>query len=107
VRCVIFVIDAQSRSADGDEIAAIDAFNDQLRTAGEFVMAFGLAAPPHAMVIDNRSDAGIEHSGSIFHSDEFFSGMWIIEVDSPEVARTRAMQASRACNRRVELRPFL
>lgn len=107
MRYVVFVVDAQSRSADGDEIAAIDAFNAELRAAGEFVLAFGLAAPSHATVIDNRSDAGIEHAGSIFHSDEFFSGMWIIDVDSSAVARTRAMQASLACNRRVELRPFL
>jgi hypothetical protein len=39
--------------------------------------------------------------------DEFYSGMWIIDADSHEVAERLARAASQACNRVVELRPFL
>jgi len=33
-------------------------------------------------------------------------GLWIIEAESRQVAEELAAQGSRACNRRVELRPF-
>jgi hypothetical protein len=39
--------------------------------------------------------------------DEFYSGMWIIDADSREVAERLARTASLACRRAVELRPFL
>jgi hypothetical protein len=107
MRFVIFVIDSRSRSAQGDEIAAIDAFNDDLRVRGEFVLAVGLADPGAAVVVDARGDASEIRSGSLFGGDEFFSGLWIIDVGSLEIAHERAMQGSRACNRRVELRPLL
>ena len=38
---------------------------------------------------------------------EFFSGFWIIDVPSVEVAREFAAKGSVACNRKVELRPLL
>jgi hypothetical protein len=32
------------------------------------------------------------------------AGLWIIEVDSPATAHALATEASRACNRKVEVR---
>jgi hypothetical protein len=107
MRFIIFVIDSQSNSASGDEMAAIDAFNDSLRDGGHWIMAAGIGAPGTATLIDNRSAAGLERSGSLFSDDAFYSGFWIIECDSPELAKQLATEGSLACNRRVEVRPFL
>ena len=38
---------------------------------------------------------------------ENFSGFWLIEANDLESARTLAFQGSKACNRKVELRPLL
>ena len=103
----MFVIDSQTRSASGNEMAAIDKFNDDLRAAGQWVMAAGIGAPRTATVFDNRSGASQSTEGSLFDDDDFYSGFWVIEADSPETARELAQRGSRACNRRVELRPFL
>ncbi|MFM7081337.1 MAG: YciI family protein [Actinomycetota bacterium] len=107
MRYVVFVIDSQTSTASGDEMAAIDKFNDELRAGGHWVMAAGIGAPRTAKVIDNRLGAGATNDGSLFQSDDFYSGFWIIEAESHERATTLASAGSRACNRRVELRPFL
>lgn len=107
MRFVIFVIDSRSRSADGDEIAEIDAFNDDLRARGQFVLAVGIAGPGAALRFDGRDGNAEVSAGSLNSGDEFYSGLWIIDVESSEIAHERALQGSRACNRRVELRPLL
>jgi hypothetical protein len=45
MRYLITVIDDSTNSATGDEMAAIDEFNDRLRAGGHWVFAGGLAAP--------------------------------------------------------------
>jgi hypothetical protein len=107
VRYIIFVVDGSSSSASGDEMSAIDAFNDALRRDGQWVMAAGIAAPTSATLIDNRHGAGVERHGSLFEEAEYYSGFWIIEASSSDEALRLAWDGSRACNRRVELRPFL
>lgn len=107
MRYLIFVIDEQSRSATGNEMAAIDAFNDSLREGGHWLLAIGIGGPATASVIDNRADAELIADGSLFATDDFYSGLWLVEVDSAEQARLLALGASKACNRRVELRPLL
>ena len=104
---MIFVIDQQSRSATTNEMAAIDEFNDSLQANGQWVMAAGLADPTKATLIDNTESKGIATAGSLFSDDDFYSGFWIIDAESEEVARDLAMRGSKACNRSVELRPFL
>ena len=107
VKYIIFVIDSQSNTAVGNEMAAIDAFNEGLQRDGYWVMAAGIGAPNTATVIDNRRGVGLLQSGSLFAESEHYSGFWIIDVPSPEVAMELANSGSQACNRRVELRPFL
>ena len=107
MKFMIFVIDQQSRSASTNEIAAIDEFNESLQANGQLVMAAGLADPTKATLIDNTGSKGLATAGSLFSSDDFYSGFWIIDAESEEVAQELAMSGSRACNRRVELRPFL
>jgi len=107
MKFMIFVIDQQSRSASTNEMAAIDAFNDSLQSKGQWVMAAGLADPSKATLIDNTSGAGKVEEGSLFKSDDFYSGFWIIDAESEDDAKELAMRGSKACNRSVELRPFL
>ena len=107
MRYVLFVIDGPGNPASGNEIAAIDAFNDRLNAGGHLVLAAGIADPTRARLFDNRAGAGIEHPGSLFTSPEHYSGFWIVDADSVSQAETFARDGSAACNRKVELRPFL
>jgi hypothetical protein len=46
-------------------------------------------------------------SGSLFNGPEHYSGFWLIEADSEAEANQLAMEGSFACNRKVELRPYI
>lgn len=107
MKFIVFVIDSTTRSATGNEMAAIDLFNDGLRRDGFWVMAAGIGAPDTATLVDGRAIESTVTSASLFAHTEHYSGFWIIDVPSREVATRVASEGSRACNRRVELRPFL
>lgn len=101
------VIDSLSGSATADEGAAIDAFNSELKRRGHWVLAGGIAAPGESTIVDARTDSAAATPGSLHEADEFIAGFWIIEAPSLEAAQHVAIAASRACNRRIELRPLL
>lgn len=107
MRFVIFVIDTGSNTGNPSEMANIDAFNDSLVANGQFVLAAGIAGPSKARLIDNRENKGELQEASLFSSLEFYSGFWIIEAKDQSEAEELAMAGSLACNRKVELRPFL
>lgn len=107
---LISVIDHTTGSATPDEMAAIDSFNARLTADGHWVFAGGLAAPGAATVVDHRAGrAGrpVVTDGPFIESKEYLSGFWIVDAPDGEVALRLAGEASRHCNRRVELRPFL
>ena len=101
---VIFDSDAL---ADPDEQAAIDVFNDRLQAEGHWVFAGGLGAPSSATVIDNRGEEAMFSDGPFVESKEFIVGFWIMEAPDLDVALKLAAEGSKACNRKVEVRPFL
>lgn len=107
MKFAIFVIDDESRSGNSDEMAAIDLFNEKLRANGNWVMAVGLESPKNAFLLDNRGGADNNQAGSLFDLPEFYSGMWVIEAPDLATAKQLAAEGSLACNRKVELRPFL
>jgi hypothetical protein len=107
VKYIIFVIDSESNSADGNEMAAIDEFNDMLLEKGHWITAAGIHHGEGAAVLDNRAGAGLVSEGSLYDSAEHYSGFWIIEADSRETALELAAAGSKACNRKVELRAYL
>jgi hypothetical protein len=108
VQYLISVIDDTSNSASANEMAAIDAFNDGLQADGHWVFAGGLASPSAATVIDNRGDGEpIFTDGPFLESKEYLAGFWIIQAADLDVALKLAAEGSRACNRKVEVRPFL
>ena|ERR1700744_3789585 len=93
--------------ADPEEQAAIDVFNDRLQDEGHWVFAGGLAVPSAATVIDNRGQDAVITDGPFLESKEFLIGFWIIEAADLDVALRLAADGSKACNRKVEVRPFL
>jgi hypothetical protein len=107
MRFIIFVIDGPNNPASADEMQKIDAFNEKLQNNGHWITAAGIQPGSTATLIDNRDNKGEVKSGSLFDSPEYFSGFWIIEADSPELANELAMEGSLCCNRKVELRPYI
>lgn len=107
MRFLIKVIDSKSNSGSADEMVAIDAFNDMLQANGHFILAVGIEDPAQSVVIDNRSDAGLISNGPVNNTEEYMAGFWIIKADSVEQAKELASQGSKACNRKVEVRPIL
>ncbi len=103
----IFVIDNLSASGTPEEMLTIDAFNDTLRAKGHWIFAGGLAAPVHGNVIDNRNDANQASNKPLFDSQENYSGFWLIQAADLEAATQLAFEGSKACNRKVEIRPLL
>ena len=106
MRFLISVIDDLSNSGTPAEMAEIDKFNDSLRANSQFIFAWGLHAPETATGSDNRNGANTETGKPHFDAKEHYSGFWVIEADSPETAKRLAYEASKACNRKVELRPL-
>ena len=106
MKFVISVIDDLQHPGNAAEMVEIDKFNDSLRANGQLIFAWGLHPPETATVIDNRNDANISTGRPLFDVKENVSGLWIIEAESAEVAERLAYSASKACNRKVELRPM-
>ena len=104
---LISVINDTDGLATPEEDAAIDAFNDRLKTEGHWVFAGGLGAPSSATVIDNRGEEAMFTDGPFLESKEYLAGFWIIQAADLDVALKLAAEGSKACNRKVEVRPFL
>jgi hypothetical protein len=113
---LISVIDNAADLAIQDEMAAVgnpepesrtlDAFNDRLVAEGHWVFAGGLAAPGTATMIDNRGGKALFTDGPFVESKEYLGGLWIIEAADLDEALKLAAEGSKACDRKVEVRPF-
>jgi hypothetical protein len=106
LKFLILVIDTASNTGTAQELTEIDKFNGKLQDRGHFVMAAGIGSSQTATLIDNRAGANIATPSSL-NGNEFYSGFWIIQAQNEAEARELALEGSKACNRRVELRPFL
>ena len=104
---LISVIHDSSDLATAEEMAAIDAFNDRLQADGHWVFAGGLGFPDTATVIDNRDGRPVFTDGPFVESKEYLAGFWVIEAPDLDVALRLAVEGSKHCNRKVEVRPFL
>ena len=103
---LVSVIDDSTGSATPTEMAAIDAFNDRLEADGNWVFAGGLGSPSTATVIDNRGEEAVFTDGPFLESKEYVAGFWIIEAPDLDVALKLGAEGSKACNRKIEVRPF-
>jgi hypothetical protein len=103
---LVSVINDSAGLATAEEDAAIDVFNDGLQAEGHWVFAGGLGGPTSATVIDNRGEEAILTDGPFVESKEYLVGFWIIEAPDLDVALRLAAEGSKACNRKIEVRPF-
>ena len=101
------VIDDGTGLATATEDAAIDVFNERLQADGQWVFAGGLGSPDPATVIDNRDGKAVVTDGPFVESKEYLAGFWIVEAPDLDVALKLATEGSKACNRKIEVRPFL
>jgi hypothetical protein len=104
---LVSVIDDTTGSGTPEEMAAIDVFNDRLRAEGHWVFAAGLGGPDTATVIDNRNGEAVLTDGPFVESKEYLAGFWVLEAPDLDVALALATEGSKACNRKVEVRPLL
>ena len=104
---LVSVIDDTAGSATPAEMAAIDVFNDRLIAESHWVFAGGLGSPGSATVIDNRGEEPLFTDGPFVESKEYLAGFWIMEAADLDVALKLAAEGSKACNRKVEVRPLL
>jgi len=104
---LVSVIDDAAGLATPDEQAAIDVFNGRLVAEGHWVFAAGLAAPSSATVVDNRGEEAMFTDGPFLESKEYLAGFWIMDAPDLDVALKLAAEGSKACNRKVEVRPIL
>jgi hypothetical protein len=106
MKYMICVIDTASGTGNSQEMAAIDEFNESLISSSQLLMAEGIQSPEKSIVIDNRADAGLVNQGPLHQTTEYVSGFWVITASSASEAESIAVNASKACNRKVELRPL-
>ena len=88
-------------------MAAIDVFNDRLQAEGSLGLRRRSCGAQRGHVIDNRGEEPLFTDGPFLESKEYFIGFWVIEAVDLEVAIKLAADGSKACNRKVEVRPFL
>ncbi len=87
-------------------IEAVDRFNDKLRAEGAWVFGGGLRNHDATTTVDNTGDSPILTDGPYSESKEYLGGFWIIEAADLDAALAWAKEGSKACQGRVEVRPF-
>jgi len=104
---LLSVIHDSADLATSEEMAAIDVFNEQLKADGHWVFAGGLGGPDSATVVDNRGGEAMVTDGPFVETKEYLAGFWILDAPDLDVALELATEGSKACNRKIEVRPFL
>jgi hypothetical protein len=85
---------------------AVDRFNKQLEADGVWVFGGGLEGAETATVVDASGDAPVFADGPYLETKEHIGGFWIIEVPDLDAALKYAAAGSKACQGKVEVRPF-
>lgn len=103
----LFTVVGDTDHLEDDSVpGAIDDFNDRMRAEGHWVFAGGLTDPADATVTDSRSGDPVFTDGPFVESKEFLAGFWVLTADDLDQALALSVDASRACHRKIEVRPF-
>ena len=86
--------------------AAVDEFNEELRTSGAWVFAGGLHPPSTATVVDGTGSEVVTSDGPFSDSKDQIGGFWVVETPDLDAALDLAARGSSACRGRIEVRPF-
>ncbi|GAA3882574.1 YciI family protein [Saccharothrix violaceirubra] len=103
---LVSVIDDKDDSGSTDRGPATSAFNERLIADGHRVFANGLADTDAATVVDNRGAEPVISDGPFVESKEYLAGVWVWEAPDLDVVLALATEASRICDRKIEVRPF-
>lgn len=85
---------------------AVDRFNTELQDAGSWVFAGGLEPIEAATTVDNTTGEALVVDGPFSESKEFLGGFWVIKAADLDEALAWAQKGSKACEGKVEVRPF-
>ncbi len=88
---LVSVIDDKSNPGSTDRQPAISAFNERLIAEGYWV---------------NRGEQAVFSDGPFVESKEYLAGVWVWEAPDLDVALKLAAEASKVCDRKIEVRPF-
>ena len=106
MRYLVSVIDDKTNPGSTDRGPAISTFNERLIADGHWVFAGGLADTGSATVVDNRGAETLFSDGPFVESKEYLAGVWVWEAPDLDVALKLAAEASKVCDRKIEVRPF-
>ena len=104
---LLSVIHDSAGLATPEEMAAIEAFNDdRLIAQGHWVFAGGLKPIAETSVVDGTGGRSVITDGPFAESKEYLGGFWVIEAADLDAALELARRGSAACAGKVEVRPF-
>ena len=84
----------------------VDAFNEELRAAGNWVFAGGLRPVSSSTVVRVEDGEVLMTDGPFAEGKEHLGGFWVVSADDLDAAVALAARAARACGGPVEVRPF-
>jgi hypothetical protein len=84
----------------------VDAFNQKVMDAGIWVFGGGLEPIEAATTVDATGPEPVITDGPYAESKEWLGGFWVLEAPDLDAALALAVEASAACEGRVEVRPF-
>lgn len=84
----------------------VDALNEEIRRAGAWVFAGGLAPSSSATVLRVKESEVLTTDGPFSEGKEHVGGFWVIQATDLDVALEWAAKATRACRVPIEVRPF-
>ena len=87
--------------------ADLDALHADLRAAGSWVFAGGLAGPSTATVVRAEDDEVLLTDGPFLEAKEHLGGLAIIEADDLDAALAWARRFAAATTLPIEVQPFL
>ena len=85
---------------------AVDALNSKLQREGHWVFAGGLTGLSEAKTVDARDAEAVVTDGPFAETKEYLGGFWVVDLLNLDAALELAAEASRACQGKVEVRPF-
>ena len=85
---------------------AVDAVNDEIKSAGAWVFAGGLHPPSTATVVRSQGGQVVTTDGPFAETKEQLGGFWVITAPDLDAALAWAAKGSEACGQPVEVRPF-
>ncbi|KAA0022148.1 YciI family protein [Antrihabitans cavernicola] len=89
-----------------EQYGATGRLNDELKAEGSWVFAGGLANVDLATTVDNTGADIVVTDGPYLETKECLGGFWVIEAPDLDAVLKIAARASKACEQKIEIRPF-